>query len=355
MDVSLLSLAGKSIACFCAASVSIGGGHLTRCFALSQELKDFGAEITFFCDGYTESLLRKLVNEELDITFNHILDINKFEVRAEKFDVLILDFPAISDAYLSEMRKACRILVVVSDIPKTFKNVDLVIDQTLHRKKSDYRGLIAGNTKLLLGSKFAMINRKFRSRREEARSRTRKSLDRLFVSMGASYTVPLEDKIIEAISGSDFRGELVFLSWDATKGRAELISQKMKKSCTSVEVLNATKTVEDYLCWCDLAIGAGGMSSWERCCLSVPSILTVISDNQLDNAIALSDLGAAHIFDWRTSINTQGLTESINSFIAESESLQLMGNSACAIVDGFGPRRIAEEFFRAIEKLDKMV
>ena len=162
--------------------------------------------------------------------------------------------------------------------------------------------------------------------------------------MGASYTAPLEDKIIEAISGSDFRGELVFLSWDATKGRAELISQKMKKSCTSVEVLNATKTVEDYLCWCDLAIGAGGMSSWERCCLSVPSILTVISDNQLDNAIALSDLGAAHIFDWRTSINTQGLTESINSFIAESESLQLMGNSACAIVDGFGPRRIAEEF-----------
>ena len=30
----------------------------------------------------------------------------------------------------------------------------------------------------------------------------------------------------------------------------------------------------------DLAIGAGGTTTWERCCLGLPAVLLIVADNQ---------------------------------------------------------------------------
>ena len=43
----------------------------------------------------------------------------------------------------------------------------------------------------------------------------------------------------------------------------------------------------------DLAVGAGGTTTWERACLGLPAIVTAIADNQRDNVRALAAAGAA--------------------------------------------------------------
>ena len=43
----------------------------------------------------------------------------------------------------------------------------------------------------------------------------------------------------------------------------------------------------------DLAIGAAGSTSWERCCLGVPTIQVVLAQNQVAIAQALSQADAA--------------------------------------------------------------
>ena len=45
----------------------------------------------------------------------------------------------------------------------------------------------------------------------------------------------------------------------------------------------------------DLAIGAGGSSTWERCCLGLPTITVVLADNQRGAAAALAERGAATV------------------------------------------------------------
>lgn len=44
----------------------------------------------------------------------------------------------------------------------------------------------------------------------------------------------------------------------------------------------------------DLAIGAAGSTSWERCCLGLPSLIVVLADNQREIASALHRGGAAY-------------------------------------------------------------
>ena len=43
----------------------------------------------------------------------------------------------------------------------------------------------------------------------------------------------------------------------------------------------------------DLAIGAGGTTSWERASLGLPALVFSVSPNQIDGAAALDDAGAA--------------------------------------------------------------
>jgi spore coat polysaccharide biosynthesis predicted glycosyltransferase SpsG len=43
----------------------------------------------------------------------------------------------------------------------------------------------------------------------------------------------------------------------------------------------------------DLAIGASGTTTWERCCLGLPSILFVLAENQKVIAKLVNNVGAA--------------------------------------------------------------
>ena len=46
----------------------------------------------------------------------------------------------------------------------------------------------------------------------------------------------------------------------------------------------------------DLAIGAGGATTWERACLKLPSLVVTIAANQQPFAEALAQAGHLHLF-----------------------------------------------------------
>ena len=94
----------------------------------------------------------------------------------------------------------------------------------------------------------------------------------------------------------------------------------------------------------DLILGAGGMGSWERCCLSKPSIMVVNADNQKANAQALASVGAAQIIEASNDINKIG--SAISSLLNNKKTLMKMAVNAGRLCDGLGSSRLA----LAIEK-----
>ena len=62
---------------------------------------------------------------------------------------------------------------------------------------------------------------------------------------------------------------------------------------------------------CDIAIGAGGGTTWERCCLGMPSLVTVLAKNQSEIAKKLQQANAIQLFDWKNLSNFDYLYKSV--------------------------------------------
>ena len=91
----------------------------------------------------------------------------------------------------------------------------------------------------------------------------------------------------------------------------------------------------------DLAIGAAGSTSWERCCLGLPSIIGIQAANQQYIANALELSGAAKIF--HISSSTKNISNLIKKVVGNKSCLQAMSVSASTITNGMGAESVAAE------------
>jgi UDP-2,4-diacetamido-2,4,6-trideoxy-beta-L-altropyranose hydrolase len=97
-----------------------------------------------------------------------------------------------------------------------------------------------------------------------------------------------------------------------------------------------TRDMAALMAAADLAIGAGGSSLWERCCLGLPSLTLVLADNQQDAAAALAARGASEV------VEEGDLAARLAALVADPERLARMSEAAAALCDGQGAGRAAE-------------
>jgi hypothetical protein len=90
----------------------------------------------------------------------------------------------------------------------------------------------------------------------------------------------------------------------------------------------------ELMCNSDLGVGAAGMTSWERCCLGLPSIVLVMAENQRLGATALASAGAALIVH-----DTDEIGSALRELLLDPIRLSRMSAAAFAITDGGGARR----------------
>ena len=104
------------------------------------------------------------------------------------------------------------------------------------------------------------------------------------------------------------------------------------KSRKNVKVVVDADNISRLMFDADLAIGAGGSTSWERCCLGLPTLLYVLAENQRKIAGNLEQLGAVKIVD-NLKVNLQNI---LNNF----SFWQIMSEKAQTVCDGIGVKRI---------------
>jgi spore coat polysaccharide biosynthesis predicted glycosyltransferase SpsG len=105
------------------------------------------------------------------------------------------------------------------------------------------------------------------------------------------------------------------------------------------EVLVDVQDMARLMTSSDLVIGAGGSSSWERCCLGVPSLMFVLAENQKANAQDLQAAGAVRVLSNCTELPE--ILCRLSSPHGTSE-LQAMSKAAAALTDGLGAMRVSD-------------
>ena len=96
----------------------------------------------------------------------------------------------------------------------------------------------------------------------------------------------------------------------------------------------------DLMVAADLAIGAGGSTTWERCVLGLPTILVVSALNQEAIGKAILESGAGIVLFPSDSLSDQ-ISDAVLKLKTDKQSYEKMSEKAAKICDGTGAQKIS--------------
>lgn len=82
----------------------------------------------------------------------------------------------------------------------------------------------------------------------------------------------------------------------------------------------------------DLALGACGITTWERCARGLPSLVCITAENQREDAEILAELGAVDLVGDAAKIGARHWGNALRKAIADPVRIKRMGSAAASVV-----------------------
>jgi UDP-2,4-diacetamido-2,4,6-trideoxy-beta-L-altropyranose hydrolase len=346
------------------ASDQIGTGHFMRCLTLADGLKQRGAQIRFVSRHLPEYLRSMLVAKGhefalLDSVQNYVpLDelahAHWLAVRQEQdaadsiralsdrtWDWLIVDHYALDSRWESVLRKTAKKIMVVDDIADRQHDCDLLLDQNFYADMhTRYTSKVPSHCELLMGPCYALLRDEFRQLHEQVKPRNG-PVKRILVFFGGVDADNYTGRTIEALSGIEMSDSYV----DVVIGAPHPFREKIKAACVQHGFICHIQTdkMAELMAAADLAIGAGGSTSWERCCLGLPALLVALADNQINIAKALDLFGACIYIGTLKTASAPIMRSTIVSFLKTQDQIKVLSKKAFSLADGLGVNRVCQE------------
>ena len=255
-------------------------------------------------------------------------------------DWLVVDHYSLDYQWEKVLRLSCQHLMVIDDLANRTHDSDLLLDQNLGRTAGDYGGLLAPRTRTLIGPQYALLRREFSQWRQYSlQRRTHPKLKCLLISMGGVDQNNTTGQVLQALKGCDLTPDLrITVLMGPSAPWVRQVQAQATQMPWPTQVLVGADNVAQLMADSDLAIGASGSTSWERCCLGVPAIQIVLADNQKSIATALEKEGAAIVAEGDM---LQLTLPALLSQIAEETALKAMTHRASRVADGDGAAKVA--------------
>lgn len=271
-----------------------GVGHLQRCVTLARALLHSGHEPTLLLDipdGRHLADFGALVPSDVPMArlTREVFDRNDDNCSGR----VLRDWIVIDDYdsnYLSDKawaQHAERILVL-DDHAESRRYADIVLSQTLLRKTEDYEHLVPEGCTVLTGAQYTLIRPEFASVAAQLKSTPRGDRARkIFVAMGGTDG---GNFLIQVLKSIEFFSpnerpvvHVMIAKFSAAAGKLPVHIQALSYQCfVHEDVRDPTKILTN----CDVAITAGGMTSYEVATLGIPAV--IIPANSLEAEVAES-------------------------------------------------------------------
>jgi UDP-2,4-diacetamido-2,4,6-trideoxy-beta-L-altropyranose hydrolase len=253
-------------------------------------------------------------------------------------DLLAVDHYGRGHDFERACRRFARRILVIDDLADRRHDCDILLDQNA-ADESAYRSLTPPHCRRLLGPTFALLRADFARRRPAALARRKSNtVERLLISCGLTDIQDLTGRALAAIAASALAVDVVVGPDTPNLGAVRDLAAA-RAAPTTLHV--GTDAMAELMAAADLAIGAAGSSSWERCCLGLPAILAVAADNQNVVARRLVASGASLILGLAESVTPAGIAAAIAKLSADSAARRRMSAAGAALCDGLGVGRVA--------------
>jgi UDP-2,4-diacetamido-2,4,6-trideoxy-beta-L-altropyranose hydrolase len=348
------------------ASIDMGTGHVMRCLTLADALRERGAECRFICRAHAGNLNDKICDHGhtvVALPFSPDDEPAPAPITADvpahacwlgtdwatdarqtaealgdaPVDWLIVDHYAIDARWEHQLRPACRRLMVIDDLADRPHDCDLLLDQTFGRAETDYHPWVPPECQLMCGSRYALLRPEFAAMRPYSlQRRAPPTLRELLITMGGVDKDNKTEQILQELRTCPLpAGCRITVVLGATAPCLNEVRKQAQDMRWTTRVLIGVTKMAQIMADSDLAIGAAGATSWERCCLGLPTIMVVLSANQLKVAQGLQEAGAAVLVDMEPR-NEHRFAELLGQLLSDPEKLRSMCESAADIVDGIG-------------------
>jgi UDP-2,4-diacetamido-2,4,6-trideoxy-beta-L-altropyranose hydrolase len=351
------------------ANAQIGSGHLVRCATLAAALRGRGADTLFLCRGLPDAwgawLMRQgLPWHELGTAGGGLRtahagepahagwlgidrDADAQQTRAAlaggRWDWLVVDHYAIDSAWERELRPTAARLLAIDDLADREHDADALLDLNLHDHASGrYAGRVPAAARLMLGPRFALLRPEFAADRAGLMPRTG-PVRRVHVFFGGVDAGNATGNVLRALDAMQRDGIGPF-AVDAVVGalhpaRDELIAFCAERPQWSCHV--QTERMAELMGAADLAIGAGGGATWERCALGLPALAVAQAANQREQLAAAARAGVLCAPELRAS-EAAAWRVHIEALWFDPDRRARLSAAAHALVDGRGAERVAQ-------------
>lgn len=333
------------------ASMHIGSGHVMRCLTLASALRRAGHQVVFACrtlpghvigaveaDGF--ECLRLPSGDAAPADIERLIDgaadwhaLDAMLAPSRRFDWAVVDHYALDATWERAARSRIAHIAAIDDLANRRHDADVLIDVNLTASAALYQPLVHQGCTLLLGPRYALLRDAFGG--------------------GPIAIAPMLRRVLLTFGAVDMPGATLatmralaafpLLEADIVAGAANPHWHAIQAEVAKHPNWRLHKHVADFaslMRQCDLCIGAGGGTTWERAALGLPTICIAVARNQEANAQCLAAAGAIVYLGPIETVGQTALHDAIYA-LHDARTRAALAEAAHRLVDGRGAHRVA--------------
>ena len=185
------------------------------------------------------------------------------------------------------MRSTCKRIMVIDDLADRRHDCDLLLEQNYGSSALRYRDLVPESCLQFYGPDYALLKPTYSNHRAQLPTRDDKVRSVLIYFGGGT-----DSKNLTGMAVWEFQAKMLkYIKLVVVVGAAYVHIASLKKQLEergNATVHQQLPDLAKLMLKADFAIGAGGVTTWERCCLGLPSMVISIADNQRPASRALA-------------------------------------------------------------------
>lgn len=256
---------------------------------------------------------------------------------------LIVDHYALDYRWQRVVRTQVGRVMVIDDLADRQHDCDLLLDQNLvPQMASRYAQRVPLACTCLLGPEYALLQAQYADLRAQRKQR----LDpprRLFAYFGGFDPANLSGMTMDAFlalahdpdAGGDLQLDLV-LPGSSVHNSA---IQRAAQPHANIHLYSQLPSLAPLMASADLALGAGGATTWERLCLGLPSLVVIVAENQRESALEQQAHGLVHVLGTAPEVDRARIQAALAQVMRDGVAA-LVPADLSEVVDGQGVARV---------------
>lgn len=345
------------------ASTHMGIGHVMRCLTLAQGLQARGANVSLISRALPKKL-KKVVSRikcelfELPVTAHPLpgwLGVTWQEDAAscaailsegDKLDWLVVDHYGIDAAWEQSLRCFAQHILVIDDLAERSHVADILLDPNYSDNAAQrYRNKLPDRCYILSGTNYVLLREEFVHARRSVANLTS---NRLLIQFGGADPLDCTSLTVQAVVPFLKQGiacDVVVGGSYAYLVQLDGLVSKLRSLAIDIKLHVDIDNMSSLMNGARLAVAGGGTSTWERCCVGLPTVTIAIARNQVDPLARLHETGAIYNLGDVNAVRPEVMMQTVKEIWYDNTKLSNMAVSGRNLVDGNGLERVVNELY----------